>query len=207
MASTRQSRSEAKRAELLRIATELFLAKGYEAVSVDQIVARAGGTKSNVYKHFGDKAGLFTAVVEELSRRTAPAFAGLPADAKPEEALRQAGRRFLAELLTPRSIRQHRLVIAESARFPAIGKRWFKAGPEQARAALAAWFQGQQKAGRLRGPAPQRQAALFLDMLGGDQLLRQLITGATPPATREINKLVDEAVGVFLHGTPGSRKG
>ncbi|MDE0856882.1 MAG: TetR/AcrR family transcriptional regulator, partial [Nevskia sp.] len=103
MTSTRRSRSEAKRAQLLRIATELFLAGGYDAISVEQIVARAGGTKSNVYKHFGGKAGLFAMVVEKLGERSAHPFSGLPLDAKPEEALRQAGRRFLAELLTPRS--------------------------------------------------------------------------------------------------------
>jgi hypothetical protein len=43
-------------------------------------------------------------------------------------------------------------------------------------------------------------------MLSEEQLLRQLIAGAAPPSTREINKLVDDAVAVFLHGALGPKK-
>jgi AcrR family transcriptional regulator len=208
MASTRQSRSEAKRVEILRIATDLFLAKGYDGVSVDAIVARAGGTKTNVYKHFGGKAELFAAVIEELCRQIVHSFADMDLDGMdPEEALRQIGRRFLTALLTQRSVRQHRVVVAESVRFPSIGKRWFKAGPESAREPIAAYFARLQKSGRIRsGVAPRRLAGLFLDMLSEEQLLRQLIAGAATPSPREINKLVDDAVGVFLHGAGSGKK-
>lgn len=201
MATTRQSRSEAKRAEILRIATDLFLAKGYDAVSVDAIVARAGGTKTNVYKHFGGKAELFAAVIEDLCRQIVHSFANMELDGlEPEDALRQIGRNFLTALFTQRSVRQHRVVVAESVRFPSVGKRWFKAGPESARDPIAAYFTKLQKSGRMRGIAPRRLAGLFLDMLSEEQLLRQLIAGAPTPSAREINKLVDDAVGVFLHG-------
>ncbi|MBV8062726.1 MAG: TetR/AcrR family transcriptional regulator [Nevskia sp.] len=180
----------------------MFLAKGYDGVSVDAIVARAGGTKTNVYKHFGGKAELFAAVVEELCRQIVHSFAEMDLDGMdPEEALRQIGRRFLTALFTQRSVRQHRIVVAESVRFPAVGKRWFKAGPESARDPIAGYFQQLQKSSRMRnGVAPRRLAGLFLDMLSEEQLLRQLIAGAPPPSTREINKLVDDAVAVFLHG-------
>jgi AcrR family transcriptional regulator len=208
MASTRQSRSEAKRVEILKIATDLFLAKGYDGVSVDAIVARAGGTKTNVYKHFGGKAELFAAVIEELCQQIVHSFADIELDGMdPEEGLREIGRRFLTALFTQRSVRQHRIVVAESVRFPSVGKRWFKAGPESARDPIAAYFTKLQKAGRLRsGVAPRRLAGLFLDMLSEEQLLRQLIAGAPTPSTREVNKLVDDAVGVFLYGASAVKK-
>jgi AcrR family transcriptional regulator len=207
MARTGLSRSEAKRAELLKIATDLFLAKGYDAVSVDAIVARAGGTKTNVYKHFGGKAEMFAAVVEALSQQLVPAFAELDLAAlDAEEALRQIGRHYLTALLAQRSIRQYRMVVAESVRFPAVGRRWFKAGPESVRETLTAYFTSLHKAGKLQGTAPRRLAGLFLDILSGEQLLRQLITGAPLPTTRELNKLVDDAVGVFTHGALASKK-
>ena len=207
MATTRQSRSEAKRAEILKIATELFLAKGYDAVSVDAIVARAGGTKTNVYKHFGGKAELFAAVVEALCQQIVHSFADMNVDGlEPEQALTQVGRAFLTALYTQRSIRQHRMVVAESTRFPSIGKRWFKAGPESARDFISAYFLKLQKAGRMRTIAPRRLAGLFLDMLSEEQLLRQLIAGAKPLTPRETNKLVDDAVSVFLHGALAVKK-
>jgi len=207
MARIGLSRSDAKRAELLKIATELFLAKGYDAISVDSIVARAGGTKTNVYKHFGGKAELFAAVVEALCQQLVHAFAGVDLDQlEPEEALRQIGRHYLSALLATRSVRLHRMVVAESVRFPAVSRRWFKAGPEGARDPIAAYFLKLQKAGKLRGIAPRRLAGLFLDMLGQEQMQRQLATGAAAPTTRELNKLVDDAVGVFLHGALGTKK-
>jgi AcrR family transcriptional regulator len=208
MVAKKQSRSEAKRAEILKIATELFLAHGYDAVSVDSIIARAGGTKTNVYKHFGGKAELFTAVVEDLCRQVVHAFAELNLEAlTPEEALRQIGRRFLTALLTQRSIRQHRIVVAESVRFPAVGRRWFKAGPDSARDVIGAYFLKLQKAGSMaKGIAPRRLASLYLDMLSEEALLRQLITGSAAPSPRDIGKLVDDAVAVFLHGALNGKK-
>ena len=207
MAGKRQSRSEAKRAELLKIATELFLAKGYEAVSVDAIVARAGGTKTNVYKHFGGKAELFAAVVKELGVQAPQPLDGIDLEAAgPDDALRQIGRHYLTALLTQSSVRQHRMVVGESARFPSVSKRWFKAAPENARDAIAAYFGTAQKTGRLHGPGPRRMAGLFLDMLSGEQLLRQVIAGAPPPKPGEINKLVDDAVEVFLYGALPAKK-
>lgn len=201
MATSRQRRSEAKRDAILKIATELFLAEGYDQVSVDDIVARAGGSKTNIYKHFGGKGELFMAVVEELCRQTEHSFAQLDLEAlDPDQALRQIGRRFLATLFSPRSVRQRRLLVAEAPRFRAAGKRWLKAVPEGARASVAAYFHKLQRAGHFRGIAPRRLAGIFLDMLGEEQLLRQLITGTPPPGPRELNKLVDDAVYVFLHG-------
>ena len=207
MAGKRQSRSEAKRAALLKIATELFVAKGYEGVSVDAIVARAGGTKTNVYKHFGGKAELFAAVVKELGVQALQPLDGIDLEAVgPHDALRQIGRCYLTALLTQNSVRQHRMIVGESARFPSVSKRWFKAGPDYARDEIATYFEKAQKAGRLHGPEPRRMAGLFLDMLSGEQLLRQLIAGTPPPKPGEINKLVDDAVEVFLYGALLAKK-
>lgn len=53
-----------RRLALLLSATELFLDKGYDAVSLDDIVNHAGGSKTSIYKYFGNKEGLFTAICD-----------------------------------------------------------------------------------------------------------------------------------------------
>ncbi|MEQ1232524.1 TetR/AcrR family transcriptional regulator [Acinetobacter seifertii] len=53
-----------RRLALLLSATELFLEKGYDAVSLDDIVNHAGGSKASIYKYFGNKEGLFTAICD-----------------------------------------------------------------------------------------------------------------------------------------------
>ena len=45
-------------------ANELFLQHGYDAVSLDDIVNHAGGSKASIYKYFGNKDGLFTAICD-----------------------------------------------------------------------------------------------------------------------------------------------
>ena len=40
---------------LLLSANDLFLERGYDAVSLDDIVHHAGGSKASIYKYFGNK--------------------------------------------------------------------------------------------------------------------------------------------------------
>src|ERR1700742_165550 len=58
--------SDQKREALLSIAADLFLAQGYAAVSVDEIIQKAGQSKTNVYTWFGGKSALFLATVDKL---------------------------------------------------------------------------------------------------------------------------------------------
>lgn len=57
-------RGQERRLALLISATDLFLDKGYDAVSLDDIVNHAGGSKASIYKYFGNKDGLFTAICD-----------------------------------------------------------------------------------------------------------------------------------------------
>jgi len=44
----------------------MFLDRGYEAMSLDTLIARAGGSRRNIYDRFGGKEGLFIEVVNQL---------------------------------------------------------------------------------------------------------------------------------------------
>jgi TetR/AcrR family transcriptional repressor of mexJK operon len=59
-------RSAQKRSNLLATASELFLAKGYDGVSHDEIIAAAGGSKTTIYSYFKGKAGVFVAAFSAL---------------------------------------------------------------------------------------------------------------------------------------------
>lgn len=53
---------------ILQCALSLFSAKGYDAVSVSDIVEKAGITKPTLYYFFGSKEGLFRQLLEEHYR-------------------------------------------------------------------------------------------------------------------------------------------
>lgn len=65
----RKSRSQMvieTRAKLLKAARLAFQRDGFAHASLDDIAASAGLTRGAIYHHFGDKIGLFRAVVEEI---------------------------------------------------------------------------------------------------------------------------------------------
>lgn len=54
------------RAKLIEAGREAFGNKGYADASMDDIAAAVGLTRGAIYHHFGDKKGLFQAVVEQI---------------------------------------------------------------------------------------------------------------------------------------------
>jgi AcrR family transcriptional regulator len=69
--SSRRARSakvrmtgQERREQLLVVGRRLFAEKGFEAVSVEEIAAKAGVSKPVVYEHFGGKEGLYAVLVD-----------------------------------------------------------------------------------------------------------------------------------------------
>ncbi len=53
-----------RREQLLNVGRKLFAEKGFEAVTVEEIAAKADVSKPVVYEHFGGKEGLYAVVVD-----------------------------------------------------------------------------------------------------------------------------------------------
>ena len=53
-----------RREQLLTVGRSLFAQKGFEAVSVEEIAAKADVSKPVVYEHFGGKEGLYAVLVD-----------------------------------------------------------------------------------------------------------------------------------------------
>lgn len=102
-----------RRLALLLSATELFLEKGYDAVSLDDIVNHAGGSKTSIYKYFGNKDGLFTAICdyrrEMFFKDICIAFQ--PEQTSLKDYLIQTLIRFYKHIIQPEHIAFLRLVI------------------------------------------------------------------------------------------------
>jgi AcrR family transcriptional regulator len=85
---TQQERRAETRELLLSAAVRLFARDGVDAVSVDAVAAEAGRTSGAVYAHFGSKAGLLRAVLDEGMAQTAVVVsAELETAETPEERL------------------------------------------------------------------------------------------------------------------------
>ncbi len=78
MANSSRMTSYQRREQLIRIGRSLFAAKGFEAVSVEEIASHAKVSKPIVYEHFGGKEGLYAVIVDrEMQALTATLTAAL----------------------------------------------------------------------------------------------------------------------------------
>lgn len=109
------------RGRILDAASSLFLEQGYASTSVEAIAARAGVSKRTLYHRYADKAELIRAVVVRLIDDETPAPRDLPMeDGDAVTVLRRLGSRLLEAALAPRILALHRLIVAESHRFPEL---------------------------------------------------------------------------------------
>jgi AcrR family transcriptional regulator len=195
----RTRRGDEKSDQIRLAAIELFLRHGYDGVSVNEIVRAVGGSKTNIYNHFHNKEGLFVAIVKGLCEDLLASFVTLDVSALGvEEGLRSLAMALLGILLQDQHLAFQRLIIAETARFPALGRAWFESGPETSRSIIARFVEQQQQAGRLRWSDPHQAATLFHDMITFDLLHRAML--GDQPSDGEIRHRIDTAIDAFLHG-------
>lgn len=108
---------------LLAIALAEFLARGYGATSMTQIVRAAGISKTTLYSRYASKEELFRAIMQEQIDRLAAGAALAPDAAHPdlEAGLISYADRALAYSFRGDMLQVNRLIYSESQRFPELG--------------------------------------------------------------------------------------
>jgi TetR/AcrR family transcriptional repressor of mexJK operon len=188
------TRFDRKRASIVGGAKEVFLGSGFEGASMDAIAAAAGVSKMTVYRYFHGKEELFAGVITELCERIIEDDLELMLERRPEEALRGFARKVMTILFAPDTIELHRIVISESRRFPALGRLFYRSGPEACIAMLAAYFERHKGRRTLNLRNPRRSAEEFLELLRGYAHLRVLLGLQKAPSARELEERIDGAV-------------
>lgn len=105
-----------RRGQILDAALPVFLDYGFGNATVDRIATAARVTKRTIYSYFGNKDGVFT----EMQRRLAANVSGDPIH---PETLESLATRIVYGLHSAQMIGLHRLVIAESLRFPELARK------------------------------------------------------------------------------------
>jgi AcrR family transcriptional regulator len=78
--SPRTQDPEGVKRDILAVATDEFARKGLSGARVDEIAARTRTSKRMIYYYFGDKEGLYVAVLEEVYRSIRSVEASLDLD-------------------------------------------------------------------------------------------------------------------------------
>ncbi|HXI86357.1 MAG TPA: TetR/AcrR family transcriptional regulator [Parvularculaceae bacterium] len=121
---------DAKEAAIINAARKAFLARGFDAASMDAIALMAGVSKRTVYNRFRSKEELFAAAIMETCRRILPVeMESIEATLAPEEFIREMSRRFLHGVIEPEALALRRIATFEAPRTPALGKAYLRYGP------------------------------------------------------------------------------
>lgn len=168
------------RQEQIEVAAyQLLEQKGYAGTSMQGIARLAKASNETLYNWYGDKQGLFKALVarnaaevktlleEELSaQRDALGILGL------------LGPRLLSLLLGSRAIALNRAAAADSS--GALGQALSQAGRESVAPLLIQVLERAKVAGKLFYDRSDQAVVLYLDLLVGDLQIRRVI-GVLPP--------------------------
>ena len=176
---------------ILEAALDVFSEQGYGA-SIEQIASRANVARQTIYNHFGGKQALFETALE---RAISALFETVKAeDAVLRERLIRFGLVFRARVLSPRSIRLHRVLTGEAPRVPDLARSFFDRCFLGSTAQMASVFERAMRDGELRRDDARDTARLFMEMLIGPDRWRMLLGGEPPDAATEqdsVTRMVD----------------
>ena len=153
----------AREAQILSAALEVFLRSGFGDSTIDELAAASKVTKRTVYAYFGDKPGLFRAMVIDLA-------VGVSLDAATDHGTLEAlAARIVYRVHSDELVGLHRLVIAESSRFPELASVLHSQGDARHIARLATHIRAE------RGPKHAVLAEPLFSLLLGERHRRRLL--------------------------------
>src|SRR5512134_655341 len=119
-----ERRKEARPAELIAAALDLFVEKGYAGTRLEDVAARAGVSKGTLYLYFENKEDLFKAVVRDsiVARLSETADEALRYAGPSDELLRRLIRGWWTDYGDSTAGGIGKLMMAESGNFPEIAR-------------------------------------------------------------------------------------
>ncbi|MGR3465139.1 TetR/AcrR family transcriptional regulator [Limimaricola sp.] len=198
-AEPQEIRKGRKYDQVLHGAREVFLGEGFEGASVDDIARAAGVSKATLYSYFPDKRLLFLEVARSECRRHADnALAEIRTSGPPAEVLGQVARRKIAFYTSDFGLRMFRVFVAESARFPDIGRAFYRSGPEMGRAHMVDYLKQAVERGELAVEDFALAADQFHELCSADLFHRAIFSVNDSFTPEECDRVADGAVETFL---------
>ena len=203
-AGRRRARRLASGGAIRDAAAALFLEKGYQATSMDDIAAAAQVSKQTIYTHFANKERLFSDLVlgnaervEDFVATIGPALEHAGDDLAP--ALTRLARGYLGTVMRPEVLRLRRLVLGEASRFPELASAYYERVPGRVIEALADVFGRLAGAGRLSLDDPLIAAQQFAWLTLGLAVDRGMFFPIEElPANGNLDRAAAAAVKTFL---------
>lgn len=168
-----------RQAQIEEAAYRVLEEKGFAGATMLAIAREAKASHETLYGWYGDKTGLFRALVARNARHVGETLeAGMAAHAPPIEVLAQIGPPLIALLSDPRAVALNRAAAADPG--GALAQAILQAGRDSIGPLIVRLLIAAREAGVLGFDDPQEALQLYLDLLIGDLQHRRVI-GLVPP--------------------------
>ena len=184
----RQETRKTRRKEIQQAALVLLVQHGYAATTMASVAKAAGASLETLYKWYGDKPGLFRAMVqaniEELRDKLAMSAAKFR---EPLAAVQEFGPRLIAVLTSEEVVALNRAAAADPS--GDLGRIIAEAGRGSVAPQLTNLF-----AQAIEGEDPAQVTEVYLGLLLGDLQIRRVIGRMPPPDAVEARQRADRAL-------------
>ena len=185
--------------EVIAGARNVFLRDGFDGATVDDIAREAGVSKATLYSYFPDKHRLFLEVASgEILNQAEAAMDAIDMTAPVADVLCQVGHRIIDVLTSDFGQRIFRTFVAESERFPELGRGFYETGPALARARLGAYLEEAVERGELVVDDIALAADQFHMLCKVDFFDRIIFCNASEISIKDRNRVIDGAVATFI---------
>jgi AcrR family transcriptional regulator len=193
----RDENRAARQEKIEEAAYAVLEAKGYAGTSMLAIARAARASNETLYNWYGDKTGLFKALVVRNAEEVRTLLQqGLDSEESPLDILRTLGPRLLELLVSPRAIQLNRAAAADPT--GELGAVISERGRETVGPLIGAVMERARQAGALKFDDTGETVGLYLNLLVGDLQIRRVI-GREPPLDADaINRRAEQACERFL---------
>lgn len=200
-------KTEARRQAIIAAAAEVFSEVGFDAASMSEISARAGGSRVTLYNYFSTKEELlFEVILGAAVQKRDDAIAALRTTKDLADGLRGFGTRYLKWMTSPDSLALLRIGIARGGNSD-MGRLYYERGPGPGWAELTAFLRTAIEHGKLRAEDPKAMT-MQLKALYEAGLIETLLLGVTNKVGKmNLSRRAAIAVDVFLraYGAHGNQ--
>ncbi|NVJ97837.1 MAG: TetR/AcrR family transcriptional regulator [Alphaproteobacteria bacterium] len=188
-----------KNMAIIDAASMLFLEKGFDGTSMDEVAKRAGVSKQTVYSHFSSKEQLFAESIHITIEKYFPdqALQGMQTHTL-ETDLTAVAAKFATLLMSKDAMAMHRVLVSAAPRGPQLATIFWEAGPAEMIVKLSAFLQKWVDAGELVIDDLEKAGAHLIALLKGKYHFEMSIGLYDTLDEAAFNAHVADAVDCFL---------
>ncbi|WP_084162256.1 TetR/AcrR family transcriptional regulator [Paraburkholderia bannensis] len=186
---------------VLNAARSVFLAHGFSAATTDMIQREARVSKSTVYASWPTKEALFAAVIQRECGQFANSLRHMEFESDDiTRSLTTLARAYLTLIVSPMGLALFRVIVAETPRFPELGRTFYAAGPEVVAGIVGQFLERAAARGQIDVQAVGYTSAanLFISIVRGEAQLECLTHPNARPSDAQIDRWVEAAVHTFV---------